>query len=125
VEAHLDLVGRLLIVACFLIAGIQNLTPARIEDHIVRLGAAHTPLPAAAFWIGIGLQFTGCALVLADWHAALGVHCLIVFTVLATLLLHRFWSMTDPMKRNFSRLAVLNNLGIVGGLLLLLENVRA
>jgi putative oxidoreductase len=119
-----DTAGRLLIVACFLVTGLCNLTPARIKDHIDRMAAFHTPAPAAVFWIGIALQFTGCALLLADWYAEIGVWCLILFTVAATAVFHRFWSMQDPAKRNLSRIILLGNTGILGGLLLLLENVR-
>jgi uncharacterized membrane protein YphA (DoxX/SURF4 family) len=52
------------------------------------------------------------------------VLCLIVFTILATLLLLRFWEMEDPMKATGMRNGFLANIGIVGGLLLLLRNVR-
>jgi hypothetical protein len=44
--------------------------------------------------------------------------------VAATAVFHRFWSMQDPAKRNLSRIILLGNTGILGGLLLLLENVR-
>ena len=119
-----DTAGRLLIVLCFLATGICNLTKARIKDHIERMAAFHTPFPAPVFWIGIALQFAGCALLLAGWHAEIGVYCLILFTVMATAIFHRFWSMPDPAKRNLSRIILLGNTGILGGLLLLLENVR-
>lgn len=119
----LEAVGRLLIVAFFVIAGLCNLTPARIKDHIDRARLAGTPVPTFVFWFGIALQFASCALVLADWHAGLGVIGLIVFTVAASAIYHRFWQMPDPGKRNGSRLGLLNNLAILGGLLLLLRAV--
>ena len=119
-----DTSGRLLIVLCFLVTGICNLTKARIKDHIDRMAAARTPFPAAAFWIGIALQFSGCALLLGDWHAEIGVYCLILFTLAATAIFHRFWGMQDAAKRNLSRIILLGNTAILGGLLLLLENVR-
>src|SRR6266853_2096196 len=56
-----DTAGRLLIVLCFLVTGLCNLTKARIKDHIDRMAAYRTPFPALVFWIGIALQFTGCA----------------------------------------------------------------
>ena len=65
--------GRLLIVASFLIAGIRNMTRARIEDHIARMIVAKTPKPREVFWTGIVMQFTGCALLLFDWHADVGI----------------------------------------------------
>src|SRR6266513_242826 len=119
-----DTAGRLLIVLCFLDTGLCNLTKARVKDHIDRMAAFRTPAPAALFWIGIALQFTGCALLLADCHADIGVYCLILLTVEATAIFHRFWSMTDPAKRNLSRIILLGNTAILGGLLLLLENLR-
>jgi putative oxidoreductase len=123
-ESWLDTAGRLLIVACFLVTGVSNLTRARIKDHVDRMAAFGTPWPTAAFWLGIALQFTGCALLAVGWHAEFGAWCLIVFTVAATAIFHRFWSMQDPMRRNLSRLMLLHNTGVLGGLLLLLANVR-
>ena len=122
-ESPLDLLGRYLIAGFFLVAGIANLTPARIRDHIDRMRAFGTPMPAAAFWIGIALQFIGCALVLSGWRADLGALCLIVFTVAATAIFHRFWQKTDPVQRNVSRITLLSNTGLVGGLLLLYGNM--
>jgi len=119
-----DTAGRLLIVLCFLVTGLCNLTKARIKDHIDRMAAYRTPFPALVFWIGIALQFTGCALLLSGWHAEIGVYCLILFTLAATAIFHRFWGMQDAAKRNLSRIILLGNTGILGGLLLLLENVR-
>jgi putative oxidoreductase len=124
VESPLDILGRYLIGGFFLAAGIANLTPERIQDHIERMRAFGTPMPAAAFWVGIALQFTGCALVLSDWRADIGALCLIVFTVAATAIFHRFWQKTDPVQRNISRITLLSNTALVGGLLLLYENVR-
>jgi uncharacterized membrane protein YphA (DoxX/SURF4 family) len=120
----LDAAGRLLIVGFYVAAGLYNLAPARVKDHIGRLGALGVPLPAAAFWFGMALQFAGCALLLAGWHADVGVLFLIVFTVVANALFHRFWTVADPARRNTLRLMLLNGIAILGGLLLLLQNVR-
>jgi uncharacterized membrane protein YphA (DoxX/SURF4 family) len=122
-SSWLDTAGRLLIVVCFLATGVCNLTKARIQDHIERMAAFGTPMPALAFWIGIALQFAGCALILFDWHAEVGVYCLILFTVTATAIFHRFWRM-DPAKGNVSRIILLGNTAILGGLLLLLGNLQ-
>jgi uncharacterized membrane protein YphA (DoxX/SURF4 family) len=119
----LDAAGRLLIVSFFVVAGLFNLTAERIRDHIERLAGFGVPFPNAAFWAGMTLQFIGCALLLADWHAAIGAWCLIVFTVVANAIFHRYWMVQDPARRNVTRLLLLNGIAIVGGLLLLLESV--
>ena len=46
----LDIAGRLCIVFFFLVAGIGNMTRQKIKDHIDRMAAAHTPLPALQDW---------------------------------------------------------------------------
>ena len=79
-------------------------------------------MPAAAFWFAIAVQFTGCALILADWHARVCVWLLIGFTIVASAIFLRFWTMSEPMRRNV-RLRLLNNIAVVGGLFLLLQNV--
>lgn len=123
-DTLLETAGRLLIVAFFLAVGIRNLQKVHVEDHIRRLTIARTPFPTLAFWIGQTIELVGCALVLLNWHPAIGVLLLLLFTVLASLLLLRFWEADDPGKRIGMQTAMLANVAIVGGLLLLLQNVR-
>lgn len=120
----MDIAGRVLIVAFFVLVGIGNLKQARIDDHINRARLFKTPFPAVVFWCGMALEFASCALVLVDWHANLGVLGLILFTVLATAIYLRFWQMQDPLKYNMMRLGFLSNIGLLGGLVLLLQTVR-
>ncbi|MBX6328487.1 MAG: hypothetical protein IRY89_07915 [Pseudolabrys sp.] len=119
----LDTAGRLLMIGFFVIVWLRNLSRHHIEDHIKRLTVFGCPMPRQAFWAGMILDAVGCALVLIDWHPAIGVLCLIAFTVLATLLLLRFWEMDDPIKRTGMQNGFFANLGILGGLLLLLQRV--
>jgi putative oxidoreductase len=120
----LDTLGRLLIVAFFLITTARNIQRHQVEDHVKRLDAAGTPMPTQVFWIGIALEVVGSALLLFNWYPVIGALCLIVFTVLATALLLRFWEADDPIKRIGMQNGFLANIGVVGGLLLLLQNVR-
>ena len=118
----LDTAGRLLLIAFFLAVGIRNLQRTHIEDHVKRLSNAKTPFPRAAFWIGQGMEFAGCALVLVNWHPAVGVTLLLIFTIVASALLLRFWEAQGPMRTGMHN-GMLANVGIVGGLLLLLRHV--
>ena len=119
----LDSAGRLLIVAFFVIVWVRNLASKHVEDHVKRLTHFKAPAPRATFWAGMVLDAVGCVLVLVNWHPAIGVLCLIVFTVLASLLLLRFWEMEDPMKYTGMQNGFLGNIAVTGGLLLLLQNV--
>jgi putative oxidoreductase len=119
----IDTAGRLLILAFFVIVWLRNLSSHHTEDHIKRLTFFKAPMPRVAFWAGMALDAVGCALLLVNWHPAVGAMCLIAFTVLASLLLLRFWEMDDPMKRAGMQNGFLANIGVVGGLMLLLQNV--
>ena len=119
----LDSAGRWLIVFYFTAAWVLNCNRASLEDHVRRMVAFGTPFPRFVFCAGMTMQIVGCVLLALDWHADIGAWLLIAFTVLATVIFHRFWLMADPVKRLFSRLNVLSNIGIVGGLLLLLRSV--
>ena len=119
----LDTAGRLLIVAFFLAVGLRNLQKVHIDDHVARLTKFKAPFPKQAFWIGQTMEFVGCALVLLNWYPAIGVILLLVFTVVASALLLRFWEVDAPMRTGMQN-GMLANVGIVGGLLLLLQHVR-
>ena len=88
----IDTAGRLLILAFFAIVWLRNLSSHHTEDHIKRLTFFKTPMPRAAFWAGMALDAVGCVLLLVNWHPAVGALCLIVFTVLASLLLSQLHS---------------------------------
>lgn len=119
----LDTAGRLLMVAFFLAVGIRNLQKQHIDDHVKRLTNFKAPFPLATFWIGQGMEFVGCALVLFNWHPAIGVLLLLVFTIVASGLLLRFWEVQGPMRTGMQN-GMLANVGVVGGLFLLLQHVR-
>jgi putative oxidoreductase len=118
----LDTAGRLLMVAFFLAVGLRNLQKVHIEDHVKRLTNFKAPFPRLTFWIGQAMEFVGCALVLFNWYPAVGVVLLLVFTIVASGLLLRFWEVEGPMRTGMQN-GMLANIGIVGGLLLLLQHV--
>lgn len=119
----LDTVGRLLLIAFFLAVGIRNLQRHHVEDHVKRLTTFKAPFPVITFWVGQTMEFVGCALVLVNWHPVVGVALLLVFTIVASALLLRFWEVEGPMRTGLQN-GMLANIGIIGGLLLLLDHVR-
>ena len=120
----LDMAGRIIIALFFLWVAITNLSAARIKDHVDRLTLYKAPMPAVLFWAGEALSIVSALMVLTGWNAVYGVYGLILFLVLATALLLRFWEAPNPIARNGMRLAMLSNSAIFGGLLLLLQNVK-
>ena len=119
-RAPLEIAAQLLIATLFLGTGIINAT-TKVRQHRERLEAAGVPAAGVVLWLGFAMQFAGGTMVLLDWRREVGAAVLIAFTVLATALFHRSWLVADPLRRHFHVSFIFSNLGIIGGLLLLMR----
>ena len=114
----IEIVAHLMIAYLFIITGIHNIP--KLERLSAQMAKNHVPFPKAAMIIGYVWQFVGGGMILDDWHADIGAGLLVVFTITATLLFHRFWEeKDDPVKRMYHGWYFNNNFAVVGGLLLL------
>lgn len=120
----LEITGRILMAGFFLVTISLNANKTQLKSHVDRMVAGHMPYPAFVFWFGIAMELVGVVLVLANWHARIGALLLIIFTVLATAIFLRFWQQRDPVRKGMMRNGFLSNVAIVGGLLLLLAQLR-
>ena len=116
--------GRLLIIAYFAMTLPHGILHGRASHHIGKLRTFRVPFPTLAFWSGIAMEVIGCVLLLTGWHADIGLYCLIAFTVIANALYNRYWICQDPMEQAFSRMLFGANTAVLGGLLVLLADVR-
>lgn len=115
----LQILAHVLIAAFFLFIGARNVPVA--ARHVERFRRLGIPFPGAFLAAGFATQFTGGVLVLADLYAWIGAILLLVFTVLANVLYHRYWTMTDVAQRQVHQNYFFNNLAVMGGLLLVLQ----
>ena len=106
----------------FVFAGMDKLLHWRESvDEVSGLGL---PIPALFSAATIGTQLV-CGLMVATGYGALpGALALAGFTVLATILGHRFWLLRgQPARREFT--TALEHVAITSGLLLALNQVTA
>lgn len=115
----LEIVGQLLLASLFAITVSLNAT-TKVKQHADRMGQLGVPSPYVFLWAGFAIQAAGAVMVVLDWHTSIGAVLLIIFTVLATAVFHRFWQLDDPMKRHMDMSIFLTNTAVVGGLLLLI-----
>ena len=114
-------IGQILIGGFFITMLIKNF---RLWDfNVGRIGET-LPFPAAVLVGGFVVQGIGVVLVLFDIHADAGAVLLMIFTVSATALFHRFWSMPDPMRRTYHMLLLSSNVALFGGLLMIFALAR-
>ncbi len=118
-QSALHITGQLLIAFLFLATGIIN-AGWKFQQHLDRMIDAKVPLARPALIFGFALQFVGGTMLALDYFVSLAAIILIAFTVAATAIFHRFWLIDDPLRRHLALSFVFNNIGIVGGLLLVM-----
>ncbi|HEX6321677.1 MAG TPA: DoxX family protein [Burkholderiales bacterium] len=110
----LPLLGRLLIAAIFLVAGIRKILIWEGQvGYFTRLG-----FPAPEFFtvLAIVIEIGGALLLIAGWRTRWVAWLLIAFVVIATGMAHRFWEFDAAQQANQLN-HFLKNVAIVGGLL--------
>jgi putative oxidoreductase len=113
----LQAAGQLLLAFAFLATGVRN-AGWKFEQHLERMATNGVPQAKTVLIAGFVLQFTGALLLATDLYRGLGAVLLIVFTLLASAIFHRWWSIPDPLLRHLYLSNLIVNCGIIGGLLL-------
>jgi len=108
------LVARLLMAMMFVAAGISKLTG--LEGTAGYIASVGLPAPQVlALATGLFEVVAGVLLIIG-WQARWAALALAAFTVLASLIFHRYWSMPAD-KQMIQQLMFFKNLAITGGLL--------
>ena len=116
-ENFLLLAGRVLMGWIYVESGWRKLTG--MDAFIASLVRRDVPQATVLGWIGAPLEFLGgLALVFGAWTRCAAV-AMIVFTIVATLIGHRYWEMTDLIVRRMQQSHFAKNVTIIGGLILL------
>lgn len=115
----LNLVGRLLLVALFLPAGLSKLSG--FEGTVGYIDSVGLPLPALAAASALALEILGSIALLVGFQTRLIAAALAVFTFVATLFFHSFWAVA-PDQAFVQQLLFFKNIGVIGGLLVLVSS---
>ena len=115
----LQIAGQLLITVLFLGTALINST-MKVKQHADRMAAQGIPAPYAVLWTGFAMQYVGGLMIGFDTMTDVGAIILIVFTVLASAIFHRFWEVEDPLRRHLHMSFLFSNCAVIGGLLLLI-----
>jgi len=120
-EKHsaLQAAGQLLLAAAFLASGVRN-AGWKFRQHLERMVALGVPQARLALIAGLVLNFAGAIMLALDYRRALAAGLLLVFTVLASAVFHRWWMVADPLLRHLHIGNLLVNCGVAGGLLLVM-----
>ena len=100
----------------FWLSGLTKLAdiPAALAEAD-QFGLQPTPVAVAAT---ITVQLVGSIMLITGRWAWLAAGALGVFTLLATLVAHPFWTLADPIERFHQTNTFVEHLGLIGGLAL-------
>jgi putative oxidoreductase len=119
VPAHANnlalLLSRLLIASLFLPSGIGKLW--NLGPFTAMLRDKGVPASSAMAIVGVAAEILAPIALILGVAPRLTAIALIVFTLAATLINHRYWTFTDPAARAAQSLNFYKNLAITGGLL--------
>jgi uncharacterized membrane protein YphA (DoxX/SURF4 family) len=108
--------GQIMVGALFIIMLFKNI---KVWDFNVKRVGELLPMPKVVLVTGFIIQTIGGLLVIFDYRADVGAIMLIVFSLAATAMFHRFWTMDDPLRRNYHMLLFSSNIALFGALLMI------
>ena len=109
------LLVRLLFAAIFVMAGLGHFSKQEIAS------AAGQGVPMASLMVPVSgvIALVGGLSILLGHRAKLGASLIILFLVPVTLMMHRFWAVTNPMLAQTQMIMFLKNMSLLGGALLI------
>ncbi|HUA00660.1 MAG TPA: DoxX family protein [Candidatus Aquilonibacter sp.] len=110
------LIGRVLLSAVFIIAGIGKISGFSGEEGFV--ASKHLPLPAVALAIALIVELGGGLAILVGLYTRFTAWIVFLYMIPTTFLFHNFWAM-EGVNRTDNMLHFEKNVAIMGGLLIL------
>lgn len=112
----LNLLGRLMLVALFLPAGLSKLSA--FEGTVGYIDSVGLPLPAVAAALAVVIEVGGSLALLLGFQTRIAAAVLAVFTLVASVFFHAFWA-AAPEQAFVQQLLFFKNIAVTGGLLIL------
>lgn len=112
----LSLLGRILLAALFLPAGIGKLTG--FSGTVGYISSAGLPFPELGAALALSVEIAGGVALIVGFGTRPAALALAVFTLVASLFFHNYWAV--PVDQQFmQQLLFFKNIAVVGGLLTL------
>ena len=109
------LLGRLFFALIFLLAA-----PNHFKSQTIAYAASQgVPLASIAVPVSGVLALLGGLSILLGYRARIGAWLIAVFLVAVTPMLHKFWTVSDPMMFQMQFIMFMKNISMLGGALLI------
>ena len=109
------LAGRQLFSLIFILSSARH-----FSSQTIATAAAHgVPLPGLLVPLSGIIALLGGLSILLGFQMRIGACLLVIFLVPVTLMMHNFWSVSDPMALQIEKAMFLKNLTMLGGALVI------
>ena len=107
--------GRLLFAVIFVMAGANHFN----KQTIGYAASQGVPLASIAVPLSGVLAIVGGLSILLGYRAKLGAWLIVLFLIPVTLMMHKFWTVSDPMMAQIQMVMFMKNVSMLGGALLI------
>jgi len=109
------LLGRLFFVLIFLLSGPNHFS----KQTIAYAASQGVPLASVAVPLSGLIALAGGLSILLGYRAKIGAWLIVLFLVPVTLMLHKFWGISDPTMAQMQMVMFMKNVSMLGGALLI------
>ena len=114
-QGALVVLGRFFFVLIFLMV-----VPNHFSRQTIAYAASQgVPLASIAVPLSGGLAIAGGLSILLGYRAKLGAWLIVLFLVPVTLMMHKFWTVSDAMMAQIQMVMFMKNLSMLGGAVLI------
>jgi putative oxidoreductase len=114
-QGAVTVLGRLLFALIFVVAGASHFS----KQTVGFAASQGVPLAAIAVPLSGVLAIAGGLSILLGYRARIGAWLIVLFLVPVTLMMHKFWTVTDPMMAQIQMILFMKNVSMLGGALLI------
>src|SRR5579863_10025718 len=107
--------GRFFFALIFLMAGASNFS----RQTVGYAASQGVPLASIAVPFSGVLAIAGGLCILLGYRSKLGAWLIVLFLIPVTLVMHKFWTVTDPMMAQIRMIMFMKNVSMLGGALLI------
>src|ERR1700720_638191 len=107
--------GRFFFALIFLLAGANHFN----KQTIGYAASQGVPLASVAVPLSGVLAILGGLSILLGYRAKLGAWLIVLFLIPVTAMMHKFWTVTDPMTSQIQMIMFMKNVSMLGGALLI------
>jgi putative oxidoreductase len=107
--------GRFFFALIFVMAGANHFS----KQSIGYAASAGVPFASIAVPLSGVLAIAGGLSIFLGYRAKLGGWVIVLFLVPVTLMMHRFWTVNDPMMAQIQMILFMKNVSMLGGALLI------